>query len=162
MKAIGNKATNIILATAAVVLVGLCLASIATPLRFSDEKAEREKAVKQRLMIIRDAEEHWLRAEGRYCASLDTLVAHGYLADSLRQIPYSGGQEFELKTSAVASPSGKVQSTMMCGARYEAYLDGLNDGAIAEAVSEATAAGEYPGLCFGNLTVADGNAPNWR
>lgn len=162
MKAIGNKATNTILTIAAVALAVLCLASIASPLRFSDEKAEREKAVKQRLMLIRDAEERYLRAEGRYCASLDTLVAHGYLVDSLRQIPYSDGQSFELKTSVVASPSGKVQPTMTCGARYETYLDGLDDGAIAEAVSEAIEAGEYPGLCFGNLTVADGNAPNWK
>ncbi len=162
MKNIGNKATNVILATAAVVLVGLCLASIAAPLGFSDEKAEREKAVKQRLILIRDAEERFLRAEGRYCASFDTLVARGFLADSLRQIPYSGGQVFELKTSAVASTSGKVQPTMTCRARYETYLDGLDDDAIAEVVNEASATGEYPGLCFGNLTVADGNAPNWK
>ena len=51
---------------------------------------------------------------------------------------------------------------MTCGARYETYLDGLDDDAIAEVVNEASATGEYPGLCFGNLTVADGNAPNWK
>ncbi len=162
MKTISNKATNAILAAAAVALTVLCFASIAAPLRFDCAKAEREKAVKQRLMLIRTAEERWLKAEGRYCASLDTLVARGYMADSLRYIPHSGGQVFELQTSVVVSPTGKAQPTMVCGARYETYLDGLDDNSIAEATASATAAGAYPGLCIGNLTTPDGNAPNWR
>lgn len=162
MKTIGNRATNIILAAAAVALAALCFASVTAPLRFDSAKAEREKAVKQRLMLIRAAEERYLKAESRYCASLDTLVARGYMADSLRYIPHSDGQVFELQTSVVVTPSGKAQPTMMCGARYETYLDGLDDNSIAETAASAAATGEYPGLCIGNLAVPDGNAPNWR
>lgn len=162
MRTIGNKATNSILAAAAVVLAALCFASIASPLNFDSEKATREDAVKQRLMQIRTAEEHYLKAEGRYCASFDTLVARGYMADSLRYIPHGDGQQFELKTSIAMSPTGKAQPTMLCGARYEAFLDGLDDSSIGKAANEATATGGYPGLCIGNLATPNGNAPNWK
>ncbi len=157
-----GKATNIILAAAVALLAYLCIGSIAAPMRFDSERQRREKAVKQRLLKIRAAEERHRAATGRYCGSADSLVAGGWLADSLRHIPYSNGKNFRLSTATTVSRSGKEVPLMECGAEYADYLDGLDENSIARLTDEAYAAGRYPGLRIGSLTEANGNAGNWE
>ena len=55
---------NHILSAIAAILAALCFFSIYSPVRFGREKAEREAAVKARLMKIRRAEEAFRKANG--------------------------------------------------------------------------------------------------
>lgn len=161
MKTISDKTTNHILIAAVAVLALLCFFSIATPLKFDSERTERETAVKQRLLLIRSAEERFMRRHGYYTSSLDSLVQGRYLADSLRFIPFSGGKTFEIETSAHVSTSGKAQPLMECSARYADYLTGLDANSIAEITDEANSEGRFPGLKIGDITTPNGNAANW-
>lgn len=157
-----GKATDIILAAAVALLAYLCIGSIATPMRFDSERLRREKAVKQRLLKIRAAEKRHRAATGRYCGSADSLVAGGWLADSLRHIPYSGGKDFRLSVATTISRAGKEVPLMECGAEYADYLEGLDLDAVERLTDEAYAAGRYPGLRIGSLTEPNGNAGNWE
>lgn len=157
-----GKAADIILAAAVALLAYLCIDSIAAPVRFDGERERRETAVKHRLMIIRSAEERYLRANGQYCGSLDTLVNGGWLTDSLRHIPYSDGKDFRLSTATAMSRKGKPVPLMECGAEYADYLDGLDGNAVEQLAGEAYASGRYPGLRIGSLTELNENAGNWE
>ena len=50
---------------------------------------------------------------------------------------------------------------MECGAGYETFLDGLDEGSIQQKIEEANYAGRYPGLKIGDLTTDNNNAGNW-
>ncbi len=162
MKNLSNRTINVTLGTAAAILALLCILSIASPMQFEREKTQREAVVKQHLLLIRSAENRYMRRHGQYTGSLDSLVANGLLADSLRYIPYSNGKQFEIETSSSISASGKAQPLMVCSARYEDYLDGLDEADIANATEEANQQGLFPGLKFGDVTTPNGNAANWE
>lgn len=58
-------------------VVGLCFAvwsSINSDIAFDEEKAVREKAVIERLLQIRDAEEQYKMTFGYYCGTIDSLI----------------------------------------------------------------------------------------
>ncbi len=52
----------------------LCWSSIMTPIRFEEEKAVRDEAVKQKLIDIRKAQIEFNNINQRYTASFDTLI----------------------------------------------------------------------------------------
>lgn len=136
--------------------------SVAKPISFDKQLAQREKVVKQQLLQIRDAENNFFRRYGHYTASFDSLTAQHFLADSLRYIPFSDGKQFKLVTSSYLSSSGKPQSLMMCSARYDDYLYGLDENNISTLTDEANQQGNFPGLKFGDLTAPNGNAASWE
>ncbi len=153
---------NYILALCAVALAVACVWSVSRPLRFNQEREERETAVKQRLLTIRSAEERYCAQKGEYAADFATLIAAGLLPDSLQFVPYSDGEPFDLSTSARITKSGKVVPLMQCGAQYHQYLKGLDDNSVGNLTDAADAAGRYPGLKVGDLTEDNGNAGNWE
>ena len=69
-----NNAFKALLAVAAIVLAWLCYNSITTPIKFSEEKERREKAIIQRLSDIRKAEVEYRNLKGDYTDSFDTLM----------------------------------------------------------------------------------------
>lgn len=150
------------LALCVVVLAALCIHSVSTPLRFQRQQTQREKAVKRRLMAIRTAEERYRQRHDAYTADWGALVGEGLLADSLQYIPYGEGRRFELTANMQLSKSGRQLPLMECGARYAAYLSGLDERGIARLTEEATAAGRYPGLKIGDLETPNNNAGNWE
>lgn len=152
---------NYLLAVCAVALAVACIWSVSRPLRFDQKRQEREEAVKERLLAIRSAEERYCAQHGEYAADFATLIAAGLLADSSQYIPYSGGERFDLSTSARITPSGKVVPLMQCGAQYHQYLKGLDDNSVGNLTDAADAAARYPGLKVGDLTEDNGNAGNW-
>lgn len=157
------KTDNSVLLTLCVlVLAALCIVSIGAPMRFDSQRAERERAVKARLVKIRSAEEKYRLRHGAYAASFDRLVKSGLLADSLRYIPYTDGQQFRLQTSSTAGRGGEHIPLMECGATYTQYLNGLDKASVENLTEEANAAGRFPGLKIGDLETPDNNAGNWE
>ena len=152
---------NYILGACAAVLFVLCLLSIYQPLHFQSQQAEREKAVKERLLIIRTAEEKYKSRHGVYTGEFSTLVKGKYLNSSLQYIPYTDNKKFSLSATTIVGKSGKQIPLMECGATYEDYLEGLNKNSIQELMEDANTNGNYPGLKIGDLTTDNNNAGNW-
>lgn len=152
---------NYILGTCALVLFILCLLSISQPLRFQSQQADREKAVKERLIQIRTAEERYKGKHGVYTGSFALLVKEGHLAKDAQFIPFSDGKRFSLAATTQISKSGRQIPLMECGATYDDYLNGLDENAIQELTDNAALSGRYPGLKIGDLTTDNNNAGNW-
>lgn len=108
-----------------------CIWSVSRPLRFDQERQKREEAVKERLLAIRSAEERYCAQHGEYAADFATLIAAGLLADSSQYIPYSGGERFDLITSARITPSGKVVPLMQVAPNIANISRGLTTTAWA-------------------------------
>lgn len=65
---------NSILAILTIGLVWACFWSIYSDINFDSQKSEREKAVKERLLQIKDAEELYKKTYGEYVGTLDSLI----------------------------------------------------------------------------------------
>lgn len=157
----GNR-INIVLALVAAALLAISVASVLAPMSFEKEQARREQDVKRALLKIRAAEIRYLKEHDSYCGALDSLVAGGYLPDSLNTVPYSGGKPFELSVRVKVMKSGHAMPLMECGARYEDYLEGMDSNTIRNLTEEANEQGRYPGLKIGNINTPNNNAGNWE
>lgn len=151
----GNKKTNILLSVVALLLLLVCVRSIVVPVGFDKERRQRESLVRQRLVAIRDAQVRYMREHGRFCGSLDTLVAAGYMADTVAVIPFGGGKRFCIE-------AGNRQPTVECGALYEDFLAGLDAASVADVVAKAKAKGQYPGIRFGDRSKPGSTAGSWE
>lgn len=69
-----RKIINAILIVLVIGLIYICVGSIMGPVHFGQERAEREKAVKTRLIQIRKAELQYKIQKGRYCGSFSELI----------------------------------------------------------------------------------------
>lgn len=148
-----DKTINIILGVAAALMLALCLSAVSGPILFGTRRTAREKVVKARLHKIMTAQTRYLKANGRYCGSLDSLVSSGWLADSLRYVPYSDGREFTMTATTAVTKTGREVPQVECGALYEDYLQGLDEISIHLLIDDATAAGRYPGLRIGGSAI---------
>lgn len=156
------KTTNILLTVCVIALAIACFFSIDAPLRFDTTRAGREADVKRVLVKIRAAEESFRRDSGFYAADFKTLVAKGYLPDSLQYIPHSGGKRFRLSATTTTTRSGQAVPVMECAAGYDDYLGDL-DRASVDALARKTAeAGQFAGLKIGDTAADNGNAANWE
>lgn len=157
-----DKYKNGLLALLAVLLAFTCTLSVCSPMRFDEKRAERERAVKERLLKIRHAQELYRKSNGVYAADFRLLIGSGLMADSLRIIPYSENKQFDLITTTLEGKSGRSVPLMECGAKYNDYLNGLDENSIANLIEEANNAGRYPGLKIGDITTPNDNAGNWE
>jgi len=153
---------NHILSLLAAALCAVCILSVYAPISFSRSQERRERAVKQRLLQIKSAEEMFRSRHGMYARDFKTLVDSGFLADSLQYIPFTKGKRFDLTTTTVIGKSGRHVPLMECGAKYNDYLDGLDNNSIANLIETADNAGRYPGLRIGYISAPNGNAGSWE
>lgn len=161
MKKLKDK-TSYILGACVFVMALLCFLSIDSPMRFDRERNERESAVKSQLIKIRVAEEKYRAKYGTYTGSFDVLVKSGFLSDSLRYIPYTDKESFDLQASSAMGKSGNQIPLMECSAKYSQYLNGLDKTSVMDLTEEANAAGRFPGLKIGDLETPNNNAGNWE
>ena len=98
---------------------------------------------------------------GVYTGDFQTLVKGKFLQEDAQYIPYADGKKFTLAATVIVGKSGKQIPVMECGAGYETFLDGLDEGSIQQKIEEANYAGNYPGLKIGDLTTDNNNAGNW-
>jgi hypothetical protein len=153
---------NHLLTFAVILLAVVAYLSVSRPLRFEEQREQREQTVKERLAIIRNAAERYHADSGHYASSFDQLVGARYLVDSLRIIPFSDGETFHLSAIIRTTPLGGDESLMECGAEYAQYLKGLPEEEVSALTEEALTRGAYPGVCIGSLTENNHNAGNWE
>ena len=153
---------NILLTACVAMLALICYLGISGPLTFDGSRARRESAVKDRLLKIRSAEEQFKQDKGIYAGRFEDLIQGGYLADTLRYIPYSDGESFHLRAASLKSRDGQPAPVMECGAEYQQYLQGLDHHMIDQLISTAVDMGEYPGLKIGDVSKDIHNRGNWE
>lgn len=153
---------NHILSAVVLALLMLCWTSVYTPVHFNNARSKREKAVKERLLAIRYAEEAYKKKNGTYAETFKQLVDGKLLADSLQYVPYSDKQTFELATTIHVGKSKEPIPLMECGTQYSVYLKGLDEKQIKEITERANDRGDFPGLKFGDITTPNDNAGNWE
>lgn len=137
---------NYILAANVALLLFLCFMSVWRPIHFNNVRTERETEVKERIEVIKKAEDAYLQAHGAYTADFKALIKGGYLKEGEQYIPYSDYKPFELQVAAQVDKQGRKRDAIMCGAKYEQYLNGLNEASIDQLTNQAEEMGQYPGV----------------
>ena len=92
----------------------------------------------------------------------DTLLKReDFNPDSLRTIPFSGGQLVQIQT-VIKSVSGVDVPLFEAAMPYEALLKDLNRQLIVNLWHERTDSNRYPGLKIGSVDSPNNNAGNWE
>ena len=90
----------------------------------------------------------------------------GFIADSMRYIPFSQGDTFELIACPNTTRSGSIIQVMECNAPDSSFLKGMGKAGkrlIYNRNEEANAKGAYPGLKIGDAgNNWNNNAGNWE
>lgn len=141
-----SKHINYILGLCVAALVVLCALSISEPLRQDRSRGQREQVVRQRMSAILQAENNYRRSHGVYTGSFGELIGLRLLADSMRYVPYSGRQEFELEATVDVGSTGRQEPSVRVAAEYGQYLNGTDENRIEQLRSKAAAQGRYPGV----------------
>lgn len=158
-----RKYINISLGIIVVALIVAIVSSVMNPVNFTNEAKEREEKVIERLQKIRSAQARYRQNhDGIFCTTLDSLVMAGYIADSIKYIPFSDGKMFEMSTSYITTNKNTNVHLMECRAYYEDYLKGLDEDYISELKENALSRGAFPGVKFGDLTSPSDNRGNWE
>lgn len=92
---------NYILGACVIIMMLLCILSISQPIRFQKAMASREAEVKEKLMLIRQAEEKYKAKHGVYTGDFTTLVKGKFLQEDAQYIPYSDGKKFTLAATVI-------------------------------------------------------------
>lgn len=85
-----------------------------------------------------------------------------YPVDSLRFVPFSGGEQFELAAGEIETGSKVKVKVFECKAPSEVILKGLDRQEIINMNDLAKKLEKYPGLKVGSMTEATNNAGNWE
>ncbi|MGM9674394.1 MAG: hypothetical protein ACI3X9_02880 [Bacteroidaceae bacterium] len=106
------------------------------------------------------------RRDTVWVSLIDSLYADGFVADSLRYIPFAMGDTFELIACPNTTRSGTIIQVMECNAPDSSFLKGLGkmgDRLIYNRAEEADAKGAYAGLKIGDAgNNWNNNAGNWE
>ncbi|MFA6811874.1 MAG: hypothetical protein WCR45_02110 [Bacteroidaceae bacterium] len=93
---------------------------------------------------------------------LDTVFPKGFVADSMRYIPYGNGAKFEMKIKNDKTKSGAPVHLYEVKAPYDTYLNGLDKQEIANIKDMQTKLGKYSGLMIGSIDSPNNGAGNWE
>lgn len=105
---------------------------------------------------------HLVRRENVVMAVKDTLLKRtGFVIDSLRYIPFSGGEKVEMK-SVVKQVSGVAVPLFEASAPFNALLKGMNHQLIVNLNAERENTDRYPGVQVGSVDAPNNNAGNWE
>ncbi len=84
------------------------------------------------------------------------------MADSLRYVPYSNGQEYILEAGSLNVAETTVQ-VFECRAPYKMFLSDLNRQELINLIDEReNTYNDYPGIKVGSMTSATNDAGNWE
>lgn len=141
----------------------------------SDAQMEKGLTEKSAAAIVNSGDQAAIAANGlqgfrrdtTWVSLIDSLYkGEDFCADSLRYIPFSGGDEFEIIACPNTTKSGTIIQVMECDAPFESYLKGMGKrGArlIYNSKEDADAKGAYPGLKIGEAGSGwNNNAGNWE
>ncbi|MBP5365788.1 MAG: hypothetical protein J6Y82_07675 [Bacteroidales bacterium] len=96
-----------------------------------------------------------------YVAIKDTLCKD-YNPDSLRFVPFTNNQKFEMGASAITTSSGLVIPVFEASVTNRVFLKGLDNQQRINMDKEAEQLGRFPGIKVGSLEEANNNAGNWE
>lgn len=96
-----------------------------------------------------------------YVAIKDTLCKD-YNPDSLRFVPFTDHQKFEMGASAITTSSGLVIPVFEASVTNRVFLKGLDNQQRINMDKEAEQLGRFPGIKVGSLEEANNNAGNWE
>ncbi len=93
----------------------------------------------------------------------DTLFLNrpDFHIDSLRYIPFSGGEEIALE-STIRTVSGVRVPLFEASMPYKSLLRNMDRQLIINLVAEREDQGRYPGLMVGSISAPNNNAGNWE
>ena len=141
----------------------------------SDEQMEKGLTEDSAAMIVNSGNTKLIEANGLQDFRRDTIWVslidslyreEGFVADSLRYIPFSMGDTFEIIACPNTTRSGSIIQVMECNAPDSSYLKGMGkmgDRLINNRAEEADAKGAYPGLKIGDAgNNWNNNAGNWE
>ena len=107
------------------------------------------------------------RRDTIWVSLVDSLYNYeGFVADSMRYIPFSQGDTFELIACPNTTRSGSIIQVMECNAPDSSFLKGMGKAGkrlIYNRYEQANAKGAYPGLKIGDAgNNWNNNAGNWE
>ena len=91
-------------------------------------------------------------------AVLDSIFSLDYPIDSLRYIPFTGGEEFKLGAGVFETGSKVKVQVFEASAENFSILNGLNR----QLIINLNDGKKFPGLRVGSLTEATNNTGNWE
>lgn len=141
----------------------------------SDEQMEKGLTEDSAAMIVNSGDTKLIEANGLQDFRRDTIWVslmdslyreEGFEADSLRFIPFSLGDTFEIIACPNTTRSGSIIQVMECNAPDSSFLKGMGkmgNRLIQNRAEEADAKGAYPGLKIGDAgNNWNNNAGNWE
>ncbi len=141
----------------------------------TDEQMEKGLTEDSAAQIVNSGDTKLIEANGLqdfrrdtiWTSLIDSLYSgEDFVADSLRYIPFSMGDTFEVIACPNTTRSGAIIQVMECNAPDSSYLKGmgkLGDRLIMNRAEEADAKGAYPGLKIGDAgNNWNNNAGNWE
>jgi hypothetical protein len=97
-----------------------------------------------------------------WIAVTDTIFPKGFIADSLRYVPFGNGAQFEMATKSDTTKSGAPIYLVEAKTPYTVYLNGLDKQEIINLIDIQQKLGKYPGLMMGSIETPNNNAGNWE
>lgn len=134
---------------------GLTEASAAAIVNSGDEKAIKENGLEN------------FRRDTVWVSLIDSLYNYeGFVADSMRYIPFSQGDTFEIIAVPNTTRSGSIIQVLECNAPDSSFLKGMGKAGkrlIYNRQEDADAKGAYAGLKIGDAgNNWNNNAGNWE
>ena len=104
-----------------------------------------------------------IKRDTTYVPMIESLFSKDYPIDSLRYIPFSNGQEFELEKAEIVTGSAGIKVKVMCAkAPFTSYLSDLYKQELINLIETTEKLEKYPGMKFGDIEEANNNAGNWE
>jgi hypothetical protein len=141
----------------------------------TEEQMEKGLTEEKAAVIVNSGDQAAIAASGLQNFRRDTIWVslqdslysyEGFVADSLRYIPFSEGDTFELVACPNTTRSGSIIQVMECNAPDSSFLKGMGKAGkrlIYNRAEEADAKGAYPGLKIGDAgNNWNNNAGNWE
>jgi hypothetical protein len=92
----------------------------------------------------------------------DSLFNKNFEADSLRYVPFTNKEKFQMEATTFNTASGVEVPIFEAKVHNNTYLKGLDEQQIINLNDEELAYERYPGLKVGSLTEANNSAGNWE
>lgn len=141
----------------------------------TEDQMEKGLTEEKAAIIVNSGDQAAIAASGLQNFRRDTIWVslqdslynyEGFVADSLRYIPFSEGDTFELVACPNTTRSGSIIQVMECNAPDSSFLKGMGKAGkrlIYNRAEEADAKGAYPGLKIGDAgNNWNNNAGNWE
>ena len=141
----------------------------------SEEQMDKGLTESKAAAIVNSGDQAAIAANGLQNFRRDTIWVslqdslynyEGFIADSMRYIPFSQGDTFELIACPNTTRSGSIIQVMECNAPDSSFLKGMGKKGkrlIYNRAEDADAKGAYPGLKIGDAgNNWNNNAGNWE